>query len=301
MSDQTGLRLVALATDGPGTVKLDGVAQTSITAALSAAVPGQTIEVGRGRYTGATESFPLRVPAGVTVTGPEPRKIPDAAKKFLPTPPPAEIVASSCAIEVAGDDVRLAHLTIRNLRRRGGEALAFEGAARIVVDTCEVAGSVRVTGAQDVRLVWCDIGQGSVVVDRTDTFVVTGGTITGTHGSDALVRITDSTDVRIEAAALPDAGTGVVAERCNNVLIGGCAVLAEGDAVHVADSTSVTVSGNRLRGRRAVHLVGCTDGDVSANGIEHAVTAIGLQQCRAVTVGFNHIAEADVEVAETTD
>lgn len=301
MSDQTGLRLVALAPGGPGPVRLDGVDQPSITAALAVAVSGQTVEVGRGRYTGATETFPLRVPRGVTLTGPVPRSIPDEAKKFLPVPPPAEIVCASGAIEVAGDRVRLAHLTIRNPRPDGGPALSVDAVVGTVIDTCVVSGSVTVANARDIHFDWSDIERGSLGIDHCDGVQVTGGTFRGTHGVDPSVTVGDSIDVRLEATALPAAGTGVVVERCTGVLVGGCAVLADRDAVRMIDSTTVTVSGNRLRGERAVHLIGCTDGDVSANGIERADTAITLRSCRDVTIGFNHIADARVGVVEEAD
>lgn len=301
MSDRPGLRLVAVAADRPGTVTLDGRTQPTITAALAVAVRGSVVSVGRGRYTGASETFPLRVPAGVTLTGPVPPPISEEARRFLPTPPPAEIVASSCAIEVAGDDARVAHLKIRNSRPGMAPAVRIAGVGDSVLDTCQVHGEVEIDRADAVAVTWSTVEHGRIVARQVTGLRITGGKLVGTHGAEALIEVVRSDGVRVEAAALVDAGHGVSATACTDVFVAGCAVLADHDAVHVADSRLVTVSGNRLRGERAVNLEDCDGVAITANGIEQADTAIALHACSGVDIGFNHIARAVVEVARTGD
>lgn len=291
MNDRPGLRLVAIDAGRPGRVTLDGVEQATITAALAAAVPGSVITLGRGRYRGATESFPLRIPDGVTLTGPEPRPIPEEAKKFLPTPPPAELVAAGEVVHVVGDRARLAHLELRTLDAQG-PAARIEGTRGVVLDTVGISGGLRVHEAEDTRLEWLDVRHGGIDATAVRALRIVGGTVTGSPAVPVAVRFADAEGVRIEATALPDADTGILVERCRQVLVGGCAVLAASDAVGVCDSHEVAVNGNRLRGTRAVHLARCGGVELSANGVEWAHTAFEIRDCTGVELGFNHVAEA---------
>src|SRR5699024_10797847 len=132
------------------------------------------------------------------------------------------------------------------------------------------------------NVAWSDLDHGGIDAAHVEDRAITGGTITATRAAKPLVRINRGTRVRIEATAPPDAGAGIIAKHCRDVLVGGCAVLAERDAVHVADPTAVRVNGNRLRGERAVHRVRCRDADVSANGVEQARTALTLRDCDGI-------------------
>ncbi|MBS1848601.1 MAG: DUF1565 domain-containing protein [Actinobacteria bacterium] len=288
MSDPSGLRLVAITANRPGVVRLDGETMPSITAALERARPGSTVEIGRGRYTSATETFPLHPPAGVTLQGPVPPKIPGQAKKLLPTPPPAELVADGVVLVVDEPDVTMAHLTVTNRRPDRGPAVRISGATGATLDSCDVSGAIEATDASTLRIDWCTLAHGSLTVSGVEGFRLTGGTITGTHGADPLVDMADATDVRIAAAALTETRSGVAVVSSSEVTIGGCAVLADDDAVWASDSSGVSVSGNRLRGRHGIRFVGCTDGAVTANGIEFGVAPIELHGCTGVEIGFNH-------------
>lgn len=288
MSDPTGLRLVAITANRPGVVRLDGEKMPSITAALDRARPGSIVEIGRGRYTSATETFPLHPPTGVTLQGPVPPKIPDEAKKFLPTPPPAELVADGVVLSVDEPDVKITHLAVTNRRPGAGPALQVSGVQRVTVDSCEVSGSIEVSDTSALAIEWCTLGHGTLTLSRVDGFRLTGGTITGTRGSSPLVDVADATDVRIEAAALTDTRIGVAVASSSGVTIGGCAVLADVDAVRVGDSSDLSVTGNRLRGRHGIRFVDCTDGDVTANGIEFELTPVETDACTGIEVGFNH-------------
>lgn len=299
VSDPSGLRLVPIAANRPGNVELDGETHPTITAALTAARPGSVVRLGRGRYTGATESFPLHVPAGVTLTGPQPPKIPDEAKKFLPTPPPAELVTDGCVVVCDADNATVANLTLTNRRPGEGATLRTLDARDVTLEACHINGGVRIDHTQGVAIAWATIENGTVVCTDSMDVRITGGAVVGTHGVDPLVAVTSCTDVRIEATAITAAATGLTARDCTGLLVGGCAVLADRDAVLVTDSRDVTVSGNRLRADRTVALVGCAAGEIAANGIERADTAITLIACEDVVVGRNHIAAARIDIVRT--
>lgn len=288
MSDPTGLRLVAITANRPGVVRLDGEKMPSITAALERARPGSIVEIGRGRYTSATETFPLHPPTGVTLQGPVPPKVPDEAKKFLPTPPPAELVTDGVVLVVDEPDVTIAQLTVTNRRPGAGPAVVVSGTRDVAADSCEISGTVEVSDATTIRIDWCKLERGSLTLSRVEGFRLTGGTIIGTHGTNPLVDVADATDVRIEAAALTDTRTGVAVTSSSGVTIGGCAVLADVDAVRASNSSDLSVTGNRLRGRHGIRFVDCTDAEVTANGIEFELTPVETDGCTRIEVGFNH-------------
>ncbi|HET8931253.1 MAG TPA: DUF1565 domain-containing protein [Acidimicrobiales bacterium] len=299
MSDTPGLRLVAVAADGPGVVTRDGVLMASITAALVDARPGSIIDIGRGRYDAATEVFPLHVPEGVTLRGPKPPDVPREARKHLPTPQPAALVASGSVIEVVGSDVRIEHLTMQSTRPADQPSIVIGAVDGLTVDACATSGTVALSGSSDVAISWSTIEHGRLAAREVRGLTITGGGVTGTQGERPLVEIDDSSGIRVEAMALTDGSTGISVRRAAEVLIGGCAVLATGDAVSVADSSGVVVNGNRLRGQRAVHLRGCTGGEVAANGVERADIAFALVGCTGIDIGANHIREARVAVSST--
>ncbi len=316
MSQGPGLRLVAVAATGPGTVKVDGERVASITDALQRAVPGSVIDVGRGRYDAATETFPLRVPDGVTLRGPVPPDVPREARKHLPTPAPAEVVAEGPAVLVEGSKVRIEHLTIRTTTpdtspalwaggpvgsetaapQRDGRATPRDG---IVVDSCVVDGGVDLGSVRDVALRWTTIRRGPLRADRVVDFQVTGGAVEAPGGDDPAVAARACTGVRLEAMVIQDAAVGVDLEDADGALVAGCAVLADAVAVRALDCTGIQVSGNRLRAERAVVLERCGDGSIAANGVERATTAFVVQGCTGIEIGFNHLGE--VGIAEVND
>ena len=297
MSDQPVLRLVAIAGSAPGTVRLDGAEMPSVTAALEKARHGSVVEVGRGRYGAGTEAFPLRIPAGVRLRGPAPPDLPREARKHLPTPRPAELVAEGPVIEAVGSDVTIEHVHLRSTRPGTGPTLAIGAVQDVVVDTCAVAGAMDVTGVHGLEVRWTTIEHGHLVARRTREVRLVGGGITGTHGADPLIDIIGGTATRIEAMALTGAVVGVVADGCDDLAVSGCAVLADDTAVHAEGSRRVGVRGNRLRARRAVHLIGCVDGVIAANGVEWADVAFTLEDSPGSTVEANHVREARVETA----
>ncbi len=295
MSDQPGLRLVAIPGSAPGRVRLDGAEMPSITAAFDAARPGSIVEIGRGRYGADTETYPLKIPDGVTLRGPTPPDIPREARKHLPPPAPALLVAAGPVIEVVGTDVQIEQLHLRSTRPGTGPTLAIGAVERVVVDTCTVSGSVHVTGVHDLEVRWSTIEHGRLAVRDTHTARIVGGGITGTHDAGALIDIGGGATTRIEATALTDAVVGVAIEACADVLVSGCAVLADDTAVRIDGSRHVAVNGNRLRARRAVHLADCGAGGITANGVEWADVAFTLEKSPGITVEANHIREARVE------
>lgn len=297
MSDTPGLRLVAVAADGPGRVTRDGDVMASITAALVDARPGSTIEIGRGRYDTATEAFPLVVPDGVTLRGPTPPDVPREARKHLPTPRPAALIADGSVIEVAGSDVRIEHLSVQSTRPADEPAVVIGAVDRVTVDTCALSGSFALMGSRAITIRWSTIRHGQLAARQICGLAVTGGEVTGTHGERPLVEIEDGSQIRIEAMALTDGTTGVSVRHATEVLIGGCVVLAIDDAVQMAGSTGVVVNGNRLRGQRAVHLRDCSDGEIAANGVERADIAFALEDCVGIEIGSNHIGEARIAVS----
>lgn len=301
MSNTPGLRLVAVSADGPGPVTRDGAVMASITAALLDARPGSIIEIGRGRYDAATESFPLRVPAHVTLRGPKPPDIPREARKHLPTPQPAALVAGGSVIEVVGSEARIEHLTVRSTRPADQPSIVIGAVDGVTVDTCAISGTVALSGSSDIAFSWSTIEHGRLVAREITGLTITGGGVIGTQGEQPLVEIDGGSQVRVEAMAITDGTTGIAMRRAAEVLIGGCAVLASRDAVDVADSTGVVVNGNRLRGQRAVHLRGCNGGEVAANGVERADIAFALVDCTGIDIGSNHIGEARVGISTTPE
>jgi hypothetical protein len=299
VSDKPGLRLVAIAGSAPGTVRLDGEEVPTITAALGAARSGSIIDIGRGHYGRAAESFPLRVPDEVTLRGPAPPDIPREARKHLPTPAPAALVADGPVLEVLGSDVRIEHLDLRSTRPGTGPAVVIGAGERVIVDSCTVSGTLQVSGARDPEIRWTSLEHGRVVGTEVRGLGIVGGGVTGTHGTGALVEVDRGTDLRIEATALTDGVVGVALTSCRNVLIGGCAVLADDTAIRIEGSRHLAVSGNRLRAPRAVHLSDCTDGEITANGVEWADVAFTLAHCTGIAIGSNHIGDARATLDET--
>lgn len=298
MSGGPGLRLVAIPSQGPGRVTLDGADRPSVTAALADAREGSVVELGRGRYGDDTERFPLTVPAGVTLRGPAEPEMPREARKHLPTARPAELIAPGDVLEVQGAGVTLERLQITTTRPGHATALRAVDAERLVVDTCAISGPVQLRNVDRCHIRWSTVERGHLAIEGGHDVRITGGSVTGTHSGGPLVTIEAGRAVRVEAMAITNGAIGIAVHDSDDVTVGGCAILADGDAVRAEDCRHVQVNGNRLRGLRAVHLVCCTGGALGANGIERAEIGFALDDCTGVHVGTNHFGDVAVDVAE---
>ena len=284
--------------NGPGGVRLDGGEMPTITEALRHARVGSTIAIGRGQYGPASETFPLQIPAGVTLRGPEPPDRNRELRKLFDRLPPAAIVSPPGATAIVCDAANgtVAHLSIRSAG--SVDSLVSIGAvARCVLDSCTVAGTITWVGSQAAELRWSTITLGQLVAESIDGLAIIGGTVTGV-ADDPLVDVRNSTDVRLEALALHHTDRGIIARACENMLISGCAILTQECAVDVHQSSDVTVSGNRVRGANAIRFTDCHDGSVYANGVEWADVAITLRGCNRIVRDANHFADVRVDILD---
>lgn len=296
----TDRRLVRLTVQGrraPGTVTIGDATYDSIGVALAAARPGDVVHVGPGRYGSDLETFPLHLPTGVTLQGPEPPDVPAEVRKHLPDPPAAEVMGVGTLLVVNAPDVRIAHLQLMNEDPVGFPVLCAEQAHGLVVDTCRVVGRLALSNLHDPAIRWTNIDGGGLVLEGVRGAQVTGGRITGTAGHRPSIALHDCDDARIEAVAITDAEVAVEVDRSRGVVVGACALLARHTGVKINDSTDVDVTGNRLRAMRAVHVRASHAVVVQSNGVQRADTVVLVEGDRTdVAIDGNRIATARQEL-----
>ncbi len=281
----------------PGPVHLHGATMPTITAALQAATPGDTVELAAGRYGDDRETFPLVVPAGVTL-----RAVPGVATR--------EVVIDAGgkhAVSLAGDGATLAGVTVV-----GGApgymmipptCVSISGASNAEVRECVVE-SISVTGGDGHRIhgnvvaggnIWCMFASSTEIVANYQTGLRWGPGIEVRGGEHHLIaenecrddlcaiRVANAADVRVEHNRYETRWFGIHVDASRGVVVrrnqawrtmraasveGGAGVLVERNlaehcdtgALIERDATDVVVSDNWFHDCR-VGVLCWDDGD----------------------------------------
>jgi len=235
----------------------------SIGAALAAAVPGDVVEVADGHHGAPQETFPLHVPAGVTLRGHG-----------------ATLVAAgsggTAVVELAGDAASLAGLSI-SAASVPGFALA--------------AAAVRARDVRGASIHGCTLIESSILVDRCDAPAITGNTL---HGGSIVVRDSADADVRANSQSGQRWGTGITIERGTGSRVVGNRVADDLTGIAVRASADALVAANEVRTRWwGVHVDAAEGTTVAGNTVERTMRAICVSGGTGTRVVANRLSRCD--------
>ena len=153
---------VAAAEPSPGGAARAGKRYPTITEALAEAVAGDAIDVGPGRYSGASgEKFPLVVPAGVTLR----------AGGSLATRRVVIDAGGAAGVQLAGDGATLERVTVTGAAPGymmvPPTCVISSGANGIVVRDCHVE-AIALTGGADHKVIANVVAGGAVTLVATN-------------------------------------------------------------------------------------------------------------------------------------
>jgi alpha-L-fucosidase len=237
----------------PGGAARGGRRYDTITGALADATAGEVVDVGPGRYTGATgESFPLVVPAGVTLR----------AAASLATSRVVVDAGGAPGVHLAGDDAVLERITVT----RGAPGYMMvpptcvisSGGDRIAVRDCHVE-AIALTGGTGHRVIGNVIASGAV-------------SLMGTTSCE--VRANYQHGLRWGVGIMIAGGAGhVVSENeCADDLC----------AIRLANTDGARVDHNRAETRWwGIHLLDTRESRLRSNRASHTMRAVNVEGSNA--------------------
>jgi len=271
VTDVRAQRLTVTSEIGPGRISIGATAYPSITAALTAAEPGEAVQLASGRYGPANEDFPMHVPAGVALVATGDVTI-DGGGLAFGTP----------AIALDGDASTLEGVTVAGVAEPyfllAAPAVVITGGTNTAVRNCVVNGAIVVHGGQDVEIAWNDVRRGNIASLGGQAVRITGNRQSGLRWG-AGVDLNDGEGHRIDANTISGDLCGVRIRRATDVRVTGnhCTTRWWGielDGVHEGE-----VSGNRVvRAMRAVNVNKGADNRVVANVAERCDTGVLVEQ-----------------------
>ncbi len=237
----------------PGGAARAGHRYDTITGALSDAATGESVDVGPGRYTRATgESFPLVVPAGVTLR----------AAASLATSRVVIDAGGAPGVHLAGDDSRLERITVTDgapgYMMVPPTCVTSSGGDRIVVRDCHVE-SVALTG-----------GAGHRVIGN----VIAGGAVSLMGATGCEIRANYQHGLRWGVGIMIAGGADhVVSENeCRDDLC----------AIRLANTDGARVDHNRTETRWwGIHLLDARDSVLRSNNAWHTMRAVDVEGSNA--------------------
>ena len=280
----------------PGAVRIGDEKFPTITAALRSATSGQIVVVGPGRYGPETETFPLVVPAGVTLSGPRPIRRPSALGLARSNPPMSDIVGGGLLVVAGGDGASIAQLRIfdETTSRARDPVVAVAGFAGVTIEACEISGHVTISNADRAALRWNRLPNCRVAISMSIHIEFIGNHVSALEGETALY--VDSCDyAKIDANSIYDTALGIRIDGGRGMQLNSNAVTARHTAIHLRSASHATLTASRLRSMRGVHIEGGDDIDIAASAIELADTAILVDgAARDVHVRDSYVAAARV-------
>ena len=297
-------RRVTLTVQGrrtPGTVTLDGVEHATITEALAHAQPCQEVAVGPGRFGSEHETYPLQIPAGVTLHGPRPTLLElalrHAGMKPVADAPTAELTGSGPIIEIVGEGGAVDHLNIVAQGGNTNRAVVRLLADRTRFESCWTTGGVEVANADEVTVAWNHVEKGTLAVHDASNVGLLGNRIDHPGAGQPAITMRGGRSPRIDGNTVTDATIGIEVATTVDARLSGNAVFAQHTGIKLTGATECEVSANRLTAMRAIHVAGGSANEVNANAIEHADTALLIDGgADRVSASMNRVADARIGI-----
>jgi alpha-L-fucosidase len=248
---------------GPA-ASISGQPYRTITAALEKAVAGDLVLVADGRHHHPGESYPLHVPAGVTLRGHHGAVL-DAGG-----------ADADAVVRLAGAGATVSGLTITGVSSPGFMLSAAGVLAREV---------------DDVTVEHCVLIESSIVIEDSERPVVTetrldGGGVTLRRCDDAVVSAVEQSSSRWGAGITVDGGSRnhITRNRVSDDLTG----------IAVRDADETVVSSNVVRTRWwGIHLDGARSTAVSRNDVDRTMRAICLTAADRSRIVANRLTRCD--------
>jgi alpha-L-fucosidase len=253
-----------------GTVAIAERTYDTIGDALGAAQPGDTVSLAAGRY-GPKETFPLRVPAGVTLASTEGAVI-DAESLAFGTP----------VLELTGDDSAIEGLTVTGVAEPyfllAAPAVVVSAGVNAAVRSCDVRGAIVVYGGEDVEVAWNRVHRGNIASLGGQRVRITGNRQSGLRWG-AGIDINDGSGHRVDANELDGDLCGIRIRRATDVRVAGNRCTTRWWGVQLDDVQASEISGNRVvRAMRALNVNRGSGIRVVANVAERCDTGVLVEQ-----------------------
>jgi alpha-L-fucosidase len=274
---------------GPGSITIGTRGFDSIGAALAAGEPGDVVVLGAGHFGPDGESFPVRVPEGITLKG-LPGAVVDGAGVSFGIP----------VIELAGVGSALEGVEVTGAREPyfvlAAPAVAIT-ALRASVRDCIVHGAVVAHGGADHEIAWNTVRRGNIALMGTNRCTVTGNRQSGLRWGSG-IEVNDGEGHRIDANDLDGDLCAVRLRRTVAARVTGNRIESRWWGIHLEDARDTDVSGNRVtRTMRALNATGGQGNRFTANVAERCDSGVLLERrCADTEVGGNRIDRCRVGV-----
>jgi alpha-L-fucosidase len=270
VADVRTSRLSVTSEIAAGLITVDDRTYDTVGDALAAARAGDTVSLAGGRF-GRNESFPLRVPAGVTVASTDGAVV-DGGTLAFGTP----------AIELTGDGSAIEGLTVTGVPEPyfllAAPAVVVSGGQNAAVRNCVVHGAVVAFGGEDVEIAWNDVHRGNIASHGGQRVRITGNRQSGLRWG-AGIDINEGSGHRIDANELDGDLCGIRIRRATDVRVAGNRCTTRWWGVQVDDVDDSEISGNRVvRAMRAVNVNRGSGTRVVANVAERCDTGVLVEQ-----------------------
>lgn len=264
---QAGTRLRVVGVRSEGEVRIGHTTYASIGAALQAAEPGDVVEVGDGRYGRETETFPLRVPAGVVLKGAGDAVL-DAGRATFGVP----------VVQLEGDGAAIERLELTGVPEPvfllAAPAVMSSGASHAAVRDCTVHGAIVVHGGADVEIAWNTVLRGNIAAMGCERVAVTGNRQSGLRWG-AGIDLNDGSGHRVDANEVEGDLCGVRLRRASGATVTGNRCTTRWWGVEIRGCRDTEVVGNRLvRTMRATNVNGGSGNRVAANVAERCDSGV---------------------------
>ena len=212
--------------------------------ALAAAEPDDVVVLGEGRFGPRSESFPLRIPASVTLKG-MPGAVIDGTGVSFGVP----------VVDLSGDESALEGVEVTGAPEPffvlAAPAVTIERVAGCCRPRLPVHGAIVAHGGTGHEICWNTVHRGNIALQGCDESSITGNRQSGLRWGSG-IEVNDGTGHRIDANEI------------------------DGDlcAVRMRRTVNAHVTGNRIEGRWwGVHLEGAVGTDVSGNRVTRTMRA----------------------------
>jgi alpha-L-fucosidase len=270
VTDTRAARLSVTSEVAPGRIAIDDVDYATIGDALATATPGDTVQLSAGRY-GTNETFPVRIPAGVTLAATDDATIDGRGLAFgMP------------AVELTGDASALEGITVTGVPEPyfllAAPAVVISGGANAAVRNCTVHGAIVLYGGTDVEIAWNDVQRGNIASLGGQAVRITGNRQSGLRWG-AGIDINDGSGHRIDANNVDGDLCGIRVRRATDVRIAGNHCATRWWGIELTSVDDGEVSGNRIvRSMRAVNVNKGSNNRVVANVAERCDTGVLVEQ-----------------------
>ncbi len=280
---------------GPGSITIGTRAFDTVADALAAAEPDDVVVLGEGRFGPRSESFPLRIPASVTLKG-MPGAVIDGTGVSFGVP----------VVDLSGDESALEGVEVTGAPEPffvlAAPAVTISASRDAAVRDCTVHGAIVAHGGTGHEICWNTVHRGNIALQGCNESSITGNRQSGLRWGSG-IEVNDGTGHRIDANEIDGDLCAVRMRRTVDARVTGNRIEGRWWGVHLEGAVGTDVSGNRVtRTMRAYNATGGRDNRIAANVAERCDSGVLLERgCTGTDVAGNRIDRCRVGVLRWGD